>query len=203
MEATFTLNITFPPAERLLRYQISCDATRTATRPGMPGRIFLARAAGERGCDSSISQLERYCAIYQYVQRLTAFKIHQAEKTAQPRASARCFDGGLFEDACPWKRVTLVLTTAQLALRRRKAGISRTVSSIELRTGEERPYGSRPCGAAWCAYSEIGFSGRPSGWPAIGRSGGLSNCCGSGALRSIRSAMRRLSLRSLPASSVS
>ena len=29
--------------------------------------------------------------------------------------------------------------TAQLALRPRKAGMSRTVSSIELRTGEERP----------------------------------------------------------------
>src|SRR5258705_5716769 len=88
-----------------------------------------------------------------------------------------------------WKRVTLVLATAQLALRRRKAGISRTFSSIELRTGEERPYGSRPCGAAWRAYSEIGFAGRPSGWRAVGLSGGLSNCCGSGALRSIRWAM--------------
>src|SRR6202158_5384160 len=91
----------------------------------------------------------------------------------------------------------LVLTTAQLALRRRKAGISRTFCSIELRTAEERPYGSRPCGAAWPAYS-----GRPSGWRAVGRGGGLSKC-GSGALRSIRSAMRLLSLRSLPASSVS
>jgi len=70
--------MTFPPAERLLRYQISCDATRTATRPGMPGRIFLARASGKRGCDSSTSQLERYCAIYQYVQRPTGFKLHGA-----------------------------------------------------------------------------------------------------------------------------
>src|SRR5258708_8470072 len=64
-------------------------------------------------------------------------------------ASARSFDGGLFEVASQrstsgtWKRVTLVLTTAQLALRCRKAGISRTFSSIELRTGEERPYGSK------------------------------------------------------------
>src|SRR6266850_8223895 len=93
--------------------------------------------------------------------------------------------------------------TAQLALRPRKAGISRTFSSIELRTGEERPYGSRRCGAAWRAYSEIGgFVGRASGWRAVGRSCGLANC-GGGALRSIRSAVRRLSLRSLPASSVS
>src|SRR3982074_2417406 len=43
-------------------------------------------------------------------------------------ASARSFDGGLFDVASQrstsgtWKRVTLVLTTAQLALRRRKAG---------------------------------------------------------------------------------
>src|ERR1700738_5660806 len=92
-------------------------------------------------------------------------------------ASACSFDGGLFEVASQqstsgtWKRVTLVLTTAQLALRRRKAGISRTFSSIELRTGEERPYGSRPCGAAWRAYSEIGFAGCPSGRQA-GRGGG-------------------------------
>jgi hypothetical protein len=58
-------------------------------------------------------------------------------------ASARSFDGGPFEVASStsdtWKRVTLVLTRAQLALRRRKAGISRTFSSIELRTGEKRP----------------------------------------------------------------
>ena len=67
---------------------------------------------------------------------------------------------------------------------------------------EDRPYGSRPCGAAWRAYSEFGVAGRPSGWRAVGRSGGLSNC-GGGELRSIRSAMRRLSLLSLPASSVS
>ncbi len=39
------------------------------------------------------------------------------------------------------------VASVQLALRRRKAGISRTFSSIELRTGEARPYGS-PCGAA-------------------------------------------------------
>src|SRR6266436_1479897 len=78
----------------------------------------------------------------------------------------------------------LLFTTAQLFLRRRKAGISRTFSSIELRTGEERPYGSRPSGAAWRAYSEIGFAGCPSAWRAVGRSGGLS-VCGSGAPRSI------------------
>src|SRR3981189_2683832 len=56
-----------------------------------------------------------------------------------------------------WKLATAHdgAVTAQLALRPRKAGISRTFSSIELRTGEERPYGSRRCGAAWRAYSEI------------------------------------------------
>src|ERR1700730_13667951 len=102
-------------------------------------------------------------------------------------ASACSFDGGLFEVASQrstfgtWKRVTLVLTTAQLALRRRKAGISRTFS-IELRT-KERPNGSRSCGAAWRAYSEIGVADRPSGWRAVGRSGGLSDC-GGGGLRS-------------------
>src|SRR5258707_6688834 len=58
----------------------------------------------------------------------------------------------------------LCLATAQLALRRRKAGVSRTFSSIELRTREERPYGSSPCGAAWRACSEIGFAGRASAW---------------------------------------
>jgi len=50
---------------------------------------------------------------------------------------------------------------AQLALRRRKAGISRSFSLTKFRA--ERPYGSRPCGAAWCAYSEFGFAGRPFG----------------------------------------
>src|SRR5216684_6565240 len=74
--------MTFPPAERLLRYQISCDATRTATRPGMPGRIFFARASGKQGCDSSTSQLERYCAIYQHVQRPTGLKLHGAAWSA-------------------------------------------------------------------------------------------------------------------------
>jgi len=34
--------------------------------------------------------------------------------------------------------------------------------SIELRTTEKRPYGSRSRGA-WRAYSEIGFAGSPSG----------------------------------------
>src|SRR5712664_46791 len=91
---------------------------------------------------------------------------------------------------------------AQLALRPRKAGISRTFSSIVLRTGDERPYGSRRCGAACRAYSAVGVAGRPSEWRAIGRSGGLSKG-GGGAPRSIRLAMRRLSLRSRPASSVS
>src|ERR1700688_4100764 len=36
------------------------------------------------------------------------------------------------------------VASAQPALRRRKAGISRTFSSIKFRAGEERPYGSRP-----------------------------------------------------------
>jgi hypothetical protein len=39
-----------------------------------------------------------------------------------------------------WKRAQLVLTTAQLALRPRKAGIWRTFSSIKLPTAEERPH---------------------------------------------------------------
>ena len=51
-------------------------------------------------------------------------------------------------------------------------------------------------------YSEAGVAGRPSGWRVVGRSGGRSNC-DSGALRSVRPAIRRLSLRRLPASSVS
>jgi enamine deaminase RidA (YjgF/YER057c/UK114 family) len=40
------------------------------------------------------------------------------------------------------------IASAQLALRRRKAGTSRTSSSMKFRAGVERPYGSRPCGAA-------------------------------------------------------
>src|SRR5258708_17733550 len=93
----------------------------------------------------------------------------EANKPESRVASARSFDGGLFEVASQrstsgtWKRVTLVLTTAQLALRRRKAGISRAFSSIELRR-EERPYGSRPCGAECRAYSVIVFADRPSVW---------------------------------------
>ena len=72
-------------------------------------------------------------------------------------------------------------------------------SSIQWRTVEERPYGSRACGAAWGAYSEIGVAG----WAVVGGSGELSNGGGTGALRSVQSAMRRLSLPSLPASSAS
>src|SRR4029077_20119970 len=73
----------------------------------------------------------------------------------------------------------LVLMSAQFALRRRKAGISRTSSSIELCTGEDRPYESRRCGAALRAYSEPGGAGRPSEWRVVGGSGGGAEC-GSG-----------------------
>ena len=83
----------------------------------------------------------------------------------------------------------------QLALRRRKAGISRTSSSVELCIGGDRPYASSPCGAALGEYSEAGVADRPSGWRVVGRSCGRSNC-DSGALRSVRPAIRRLSLRS-------
>ena len=90
----------------------------------------------------------------------------------------------------------------QLALRRRKAGISRTSSSVELWIGGDRPYASRPGGAALGENSEAGVAGRPSGWRVVGRSGGCSNC-DSGARRSVRPSIWRLSLRRLPASSVS
>ena len=44
----------------------------------------------------------------------------------------------------------------QLALRRRKAGILRMSSSVELWIGGDGPYASRPCGVALCEYSEAG-----------------------------------------------
>src|SRR5689334_423693 len=88
------------------------------------------------------------------------------------------FDGSLLE--------------VQLALRLRNDGISRTFSSTGLRTGAARPYGSRRCGGA----------GRASVWRAAGiNDGGLAYC--GDTLRSIRSVVRRLSLLSRPARSVS
>ena len=94
-------------------------------------------------------------------------------------------------------------TAAQFALRRRKAGISRTSSSLQLRMAGERPYGSSPCGAAWCADSVARVAGLASGWRVVGESGGFSGGAGNGAPCAIRSTAGRLVLPSLPASCVS
>ena len=65
--------------------------------------------------------------------------------------------------------------------------------------GGDRPYGSRPCGAALRAYSEAGV---PSSFGVAGR-WALLRWLGLGQrrIRSVRSAMRWLSLRSLPTGS--
>ena len=115
-------------------------------------------------------------------------------------SSAHSFDGASPSRVAalpsPGSELALVPTTAQLALRLRKDGMSRTFSSTGLRTGAARPYGSRRCGAVGRACSAIGFAVRASRWRAVGRSdGGTAYCCG-GTLCSIRSAMRRLSLLS-------
>ena len=47
-----------------------------------------------------------------------------------------------------WKRVTLGFNGGSGGLDGKKAGISRTSSSIELGTAEDRAYGSRPRAAA-------------------------------------------------------
>jgi len=87
----------------------------------------------------------------------------------------------------------LILATAQLAVPCRKPEISRTLCSIDWRNGREAPYGSRPCEphSAHVPKSALPVALRGK---AVGRSGGFSK---SGALRSIRSADARLSLRSL------
>src|SRR3954454_2025904 len=83
---------------------------------------------------------------------------------------------GIAGEALPrgtWKGIALALTRAQLALRFRKTGMSRTFSSTGLRTGAARPNGSRRCGATGRACSAIGLAGRAAGI----NDGGLANYC--------------------------
>ena len=74
--------------------------------------------------------------------------------------------------------------------------MSSTACSIELRTAERRPYGVEAPRSRAARMLRNRLCGNASGSRAAGRSAGVRNC-GSGAPRSIRSALRRLSLRSL------
>jgi len=59
------------------------DSNRHATQHCQAG--FSARASGERGCDSSPSQLQRYCAIHRYVQRPPGSKFIRPKEPLSPR----------------------------------------------------------------------------------------------------------------------
>src|SRR5829696_6278354 len=79
-------------------------------------------------------------------ERLVPF-LRPDDALTMAKARFRGVGEGALRPPCPPPVRSMPRTTAQLALRPRKAGMSRTFSSIELRTGEDRPYGSRPCGA--------------------------------------------------------
>jgi len=130
-------------------------------------------------------------------------------KTGEPSWVRAQLDGGLFEVASQrstsgtWKRVTLVSYDGSVGLvtqegRGYRERLPRSNCTQE-RSGRTDRGPAEPHGA------HIPKSALPVALRGGGPSGGAADSliAGSGALRSIRSAMRRPSLRSLPASSVS
>src|ERR1700688_2579204 len=65
-----------------------CARSTQSHKGGSCQTGFSARASGERGCDSSLSQLQRYCAIYRYVQR-PGSKFIRLKAPLSPRCTPR------------------------------------------------------------------------------------------------------------------